>query len=298
VAVVAGVRFGGQPGEHPTCCAGTIFYHGHKIVEDEEKGIFDRERAEGLVKRQAELSSITGNPSVLHIYARTLEAFERYLSWSEQIWEGPLIIDSAQPAARMGMAGLVSELGYADKVIYNSLSLATGEEELLALRGSELDSAILLAYNPMDSSVDGCLAALETGGGLKDRGLISLARDLGMTNLLLDPGALPVGSGAGSALRFSVVAKAKLGLPTGSGIHNAVSAWPWLKDKEREINRCCDAAACSMQILSGGDFILYGPIENAEFIFPVAAMADIMVAEAVKDLEIWPVSSHPFHRLA
>jgi tetrahydromethanopterin S-methyltransferase subunit H len=119
-----------------------------------------------------------------------------------------------------------------------------------------------------------------------------------MTNLLLDPGALPVGSGAGSALRFSVVAKAKLGLPTGSGIHNAVSAWPWLKDKEREINRCCDAAACSMQILSGGDFILYGPIENAEFIFPVAAMADIMVAEAVKDLEIWPVSSHPFHRLA
>jgi tetrahydromethanopterin S-methyltransferase subunit H len=297
VAVVAGIRFGGQPGEHPTCCAGTIFYHGHKIVEDEDEGFFDRKRAEVLVSRQAELSNITGNPAVLHIYARTVEAFERYLSWSEQVWEGPLIIDSAQPSTRMGMAGLVSELGYADKVIYNSLSLTTSEEEMAALGSSELDSAILLAYNPVDSSVDGCMAALETGGGLRERGLISLARDLGMTNLLLDPGALPIGSGAGSALRFSVVAKARLGLPTGSGIHNAISAWPWLKGKDKEIKRCCDSAACGLQILSAGDFLLYGPIEDAEFIFPVAAMADIMVAEAVKDLEIWPVPQHPINRL-
>jgi len=295
--VVAGVRFGGQPGEHPTCCAGTIFYQGHRVVEDEEKGIFDRGRAEELVMRQAELSSITGNPALLHIYARTAEAFERYLTWSEQIWEGGLIIDSAHPAARIEMARLVSELGYADKVIYNSLSLATTEEEMAALGSSELDSAILLAYNPVDSSVDGCMAALETGGGLRERGLIPLARDLGMTNLLLDPGALPIGSGAGSALRFSVVAKARLGLPTGSGIHNAVSAWPWLKERTRETKRCCDSAACSLQILSAGDFLLYGPIEDAEFIFPVAAMADIMVAEAVKDLEVWPVSTHPFYRL-
>jgi tetrahydromethanopterin S-methyltransferase subunit H len=70
-----------------------------------------------------------------------------------------------------------------------------------------------------------------------------------------------------------------------------------LKEKGLQIRRCCDSAACSMQILSGGDYILYGPIENAELVFPVAAMADIMVAEAVKDLEIWPVAGHPFHRL-
>jgi len=52
-----------------------------------------------------------------------------------------------------------------------------------------------------------------------------------------------------------------------------------------------------MQLLAAGDFLLYGPIENADFIFPVAAMADILVAEAVHGLEIWPVPEHPLNRL-
>ena len=34
---VAGVKFGGQPGELPSVLCGTIFYHGHRIVEDEEQ---------------------------------------------------------------------------------------------------------------------------------------------------------------------------------------------------------------------------------------------------------------------
>jgi tetrahydromethanopterin S-methyltransferase subunit H len=52
-----------------------------------------------------------------------------------------------------------------------------------------------------------------------------------------------------------------------------------------------------MQLLSAGDFLLYGPIENADFIFPAAAMADILVAEAVQDLDIWPAAGHPLQRL-
>jgi len=33
---IAGVKCGGQPGEYPTVIAGTIFYGGHKIIEDEK----------------------------------------------------------------------------------------------------------------------------------------------------------------------------------------------------------------------------------------------------------------------
>jgi len=43
--------------------------------------------------------------------------------------------------------------------------------------------------------------------------------------------------------------------------------------------------------------LLYGPIESAKFIFPAAAMADIMIAEAVRDLEIEPALEHPLRRL-
>ena len=294
---VAGVKFGGQPGELPTVLCGTIFYQGHKIVQDDGRGTFDRRAAEGLVNRQAELSQETGNPAVLHIYARTAKALERYLDFADSVWSGPMIIDSAEPAVRAAAAALVSELGYADKAIYNSISLATLEAEAEAVCNSEIDSAIVLAYNPADPSVDGALKILETGGSVREEGLIPLARSLGIVNLLIDPGVVPLGSGAGNALRFSVVAKARLGLPVGSGIHNAVSSWPWLRGKGPAARKGCDAAAAAMQLLAGADFLLYGPIENADLIFPAAAMADILIAEAVADLDIWPTAEHPLHRL-
>jgi tetrahydromethanopterin S-methyltransferase subunit H len=120
---------------------------------------------------------------------------------------------------------------------------------------------------------------------------------MGMRNLLIDPAVLPLGSGAGSALRFSVAAKARLGLPVGSGIHNAVTSWLWLRKKEMAIRTGCDAAAGAMQLLAGADFLLYGPIESAEIVFPAAAMADILIAEAVRDLEIAPGEGHPLLRL-
>ena len=297
VVNLAGVRMGGQPGELASVLCGTIFYQGHKIVEDEERGLFDRAAAESLVSRQAELSDETGCPSVLHIYARSSEAFSRYLDFIEKVWSGPFIIDSADPVTRMAAAAMVSELGYADKAIYNSISLATDEAEAQAIRDSELDSAIILAYNPTQPGVEGSLAVLETGGAAREKGLLEAARDMGIKNMLIDPAVLPLGSGAGAALRFSVAAKARLGLPVGSGIHNAVSSWPWLAGRDAAAKRGCDAAAAAMQLLSAADFLLYGPIEMAEIIFPAAAMADILVAEAVRDLEIEPVDTHPLHRL-
>jgi len=294
---VAGVKFGGQCGELPSVLCGTVFYQGHKIVADEEKGIFDRVAAERLISRQAELSEETGCPSVLHLYARSISAFERYLSFTEQVWSGPFIIDSADSATRGAAALLVSEMGYADRAIYNSISLATEEKEAQALMDSEIDSAIVLAYNPAQPGVDGSLAILETGGSVCEKGLLTLAGEMGLQNLLIDPAVLPLGSGAGSALRFSVTAKARLGLPVGSGIHNAVSSWPWLSKKEMAARKCCDAAAGAMQLLAGADFLLYGPIESADIIFPAAALADILIAEAVRDLEITPGEGHPLHRL-
>lgn len=250
-----------------------------------------------LVNKQAQLAQETGNPSILHIYAKTIEAFEKYLEFADQVWDGPFIMDSADSSVRSAAASMASELGYGDLAIYNSISLATDALEEESLRDSEIDSAILLAYNPTEAGVDGSLKVLETGGSVREKGLIALAKELGMVSLLIDPGVVPLGSGAGAALRFSVAAKARFGLPVGSGIHNAISSWTWLKDKSLLDRSCCDAAATAMQQLSAADFILYGPIENAGFIFPVAAMADIMVAEAVRDLDNWPAPEHPINKL-
>jgi hypothetical protein len=55
---------------------------------------------------------------------------------------------------------------------------------------------------------------------------------------------------------------------------------------------CC--GNCSV---SASDFLLYGPFENAEIIFTAAALADILIAEAVRDLEIISGDGHPLNRL-
>ncbi|OPX77140.1 MAG: Tetrahydromethanopterin S-methyltransferase subunit H [Methanosaeta sp. PtaB.Bin039] len=288
---------GGQPGELPTAMAGTIFYHGQRLVKDPERGIFDQKQAEELVSAQASWSDQTGNPSLVHIYARTPQAFCRYMSFIDQIWDGPVIADSSQPTTRSCLAGLVTELGWADRVVYNSLSVATTQDEADLLAGSEVDSAILLAFNPAKSGVDGRIALLETGGPGLPRGLMELAASCGVSNSILDPGVPPLGSGAGEALRFTVAAKAAWGLPVCLGMHNAASSWIWLREKGRQIRQACDASTAALSVLAGCDLVLYGPMEQAESAFAAAAFADILAAEAVADLGIYPGTAHPRHRL-
>ena len=297
VVNVAGVKIGGQPGENPTALCGTIFYQGQRLVEDPVRGRFDEGAAEGLIERQTALSEETGNPAVLHIYARTREAFGRYLDFVDGLWSGPLILDSAEAGTRIAMAEAVSEIGLADRCIYNSIGIATTPQEEEALAHGEVDSAILLGYSPADSTVEGTIRALAEGGPGRKEGLVDLARRLEINNILIDPGVVPLGDGAGRSLRATVLAKAKFGLPAGSGIHNAVSSWRWLRSKERGTRLVCDAASAGFEILAGGDFVLYGPIERAGEVFPVAAMADILISEAAKDLEVWPAAGHPIGRL-
>lgn len=71
---IGGIRIGGQPGELPATLIGSIFYQGHKIVEDPKKGVFDRARAEELIVKQDELSDLTGNPCMLDVVCTSIEA--------------------------------------------------------------------------------------------------------------------------------------------------------------------------------------------------------------------------------
>lgn len=289
---IAGLRIGGQPGELPTALAGTVFYHGHNIVYDEEMGVFDARIAEDLINRQSEISEETGNPGMLHIFASTRRAFERYLDFIDPIWNGPLIIDSFDPETRAEMAMHVTEVGYADRTVYNSIGLASTEREMRLLRESDLDSAILLAFTPNASSVESRMDLLSREGGI-----LAIAKDAGINNMLLDPGVAPLGSGAGAALRFAIVAKAKLGLPICSGMHNAASSWGWLRARDKDVRRSCDASTAALAASFCTNLVLYGPIENAGIVFPAVAMTDIMISEALEEVEVWPVWSHPRNRM-
>ncbi|MDD3407971.1 MAG: tetrahydromethanopterin S-methyltransferase subunit H, partial [Methanomicrobium sp.] len=143
---IAGVKVGGQPGEIPTLLVGSMFYGRHKIVSDEKKGTFDKDAAEALVKRQEELGEITKNPALIDIIGSTPEAIIKYIDFIAGMNEKPFFIDSASPDVKIAAIEYAKETGLEKRVVYNSVSIETKENELEALKKNKIESGILLTY--------------------------------------------------------------------------------------------------------------------------------------------------------
>jgi tetrahydromethanopterin S-methyltransferase subunit H len=304
---VAGVKVGGQPGEYPTVLAGTIFYGGHKIISDEKAGVFDKDAAEERIRTMEEMSDITGNPCIVQTFGATPEAIVKYLEFVGDICDKPFMIDSTSGEARAAGAKYAQEAGLADRAIYNSLNMATEAFEVEALKESDITSSIVLGFNPMEAGVDGKISIWENGGSALDKGLLETAEECGITKPFMDVAITPLGQGAGPACRTSFAVKSKWGLPVGSGIHNVPSAWDWLRNWKKPVEKgglghseawpVCDIGSNIVQQMAGGDFVLFGPIENARMAFPACAMADIFIAEAAKDIGTEAVEGHPMFKL-
>ncbi|MDI6640028.1 MAG: tetrahydromethanopterin S-methyltransferase subunit H [Methanocellales archaeon] len=297
---IAGVKIGGQPGELPTVLAGTVFYPNHTIVKDEDKGTFDERKAESLINMQVTNAEETGNPCMVHIFASSKSSIKKYIDFVSEITEAPFLIDSIESSVRMEGIRYVTEIGLADRAINNSINMGITDDEKNTLKDSDVTASIVMGFNAMDSSLEGRIALLENGGSVAEKGLLQIAEDCGISKILIDPSVTPIGNGAGIALRMTLVAKAKWGHPVGSGIHNAPLSWDWLRNKKKEdvmVYKTCDIGSIGLQLIAAGDFVLYGPIESAPYAFPMAAMADIMIAEAAADFEIIPSEDHPINRL-
>jgi tetrahydromethanopterin S-methyltransferase subunit H len=182
------------------------------------------------------------------------------------------------------------EVGVVDRLVYNSINVGTGLEELSFIRGSSLSSAILLAFNPLSNTLEGKMRVLEEGGGSLERGLLETARDCGVRKPLVDTGITPLGDGASSAVRALSCIKAKYGLPVGCGIHNAVLSWRWPQKGEKLF---VDVASNVLARIAGADFILYGPIERAREVFSAVAFAECLLGEMSEEFGLDVNEVHP-----
>ncbi|MCQ2976462.1 MAG: tetrahydromethanopterin S-methyltransferase subunit H [archaeon] len=299
---IAGVKIGGQPGEYPTVLAGTIFYGGHNIINDELTGDFDKDRAEQLIKDMEEMADVTGNPCLIQTFGQTEEAIVKYLEFVGEVSDYPFLIDSTSADARVAGAKYADETGLTERAIYNSVNMAADKSELDALAATDISASIVLGFNPMNATVNGKMAMWENGDdGAYEKGLLEVCEDCGIDKFLMDTAVTPLGQGAGIAARTTFAEKAKWGYPVGSGIHNVPSAWDWLRDYKKEGNKTaytvCDIGANIVQVMAGGDFVLFGPIDNAKIAFPAVAQTDMFIAEAAKDMGTEAVESHPINKL-
>lgn len=301
VHTIGGIKIGGVPGEMPTALAGTIFYGGHDIVQDAQKGLFDKKAAGELVAVQDEMSDMTGNPALVQVFSESERAILKYLDFIAEVTDAPFLIDSTNPEVRIAGLRHAEEVGLLDRAVYNSISVSIAEKELAALKEIRHDCAVILAFNPHDSSIAGRRAVLEDGIPGFDKGLLNLSAEIGITKPLIDTATTAMGAGAGSSASFTFVAKTLYGQPTGSGIHNAPSSWSWLRKYKKtnpEAYHACDVASALIVQMMGANFVLYGPISNAKTVFPVVAMADIFAAESASvEFGVQPSERHPFRKL-
>ena len=170
---VGNVKFGGQPGEYPTVLIGTMFYGRHKIVSDEDKGIFDKEAADKLWHDIEAMGAVTGNPYVNQIVGETPEAIKKYIDWFIEIDDKtPFLIDSSAGSVRAAAAEYVTEIGVAKRAIYNSINGSIDATEIEAIADSDIDAAIVLAFNATDPTLKGKMEILEVGGPGQDKGCL------------------------------------------------------------------------------------------------------------------------------
>jgi len=273
---ICGVKVGGQPGEYPTVLIGTIFYDKHKIVSDPLKGIFDKKRAEELLNKQDEMSDKTGNPYIVDVVGSSAEALIKYIDFVTSVTNSPFFVDSTLARARIEAMKHVAEVGLMERAIYNSIESHVKDEEISALKEMNVKSAVVLAFNPRNPRPEGRTQILQGYPG--QVGLLSAAEKAGVQNILVDTAVLDVPSIGFSAMAIQLV-KQEFGLPAGCAPSNATTTWKRIrKGLSPYAYNVCSAVSGAITIFWGANFVLYGPVEDAETAFPAYATADLLMA--------------------
>lgn len=286
---IGNIQVGGQPGVAPAVLVGTMFYHKHDVSTNADKGEFDKAEAEKRIRLQEDFSERTGNPCMLDVVGATPEAIVKHLEFAASVTEMPLLIDGTTTDVRVAGLKYVAEAGIADRIVYNSIQPEINDAEFAAIQEAGVKNAIILTYYLMDFTAKGRVQAV--------RELMPRAHAAGITNLLVDTCVLDLAT-LGQACSAMHDIKNEFGLPVGGGVHNAVAVWKGLKTKMgKQAEKPCVASVAAASVAVGADFLLYGPVEDAPYVFPAVAMIDTALSQLVMERGGTPVKTHPRFRV-
>lgn len=292
---IGGVKVGGIPACNPTVLIGSIFYHGDKLVLDNQ-GNFDKNQAEEVLTKLSESQEKTAMPAMLDVVGSSPELMERYLEFIVDNIEIPLLIDGAGDH-EAGLAGLryAKEHGFLDRCVYNSLLPEAGDQEKTALKEIGVKSALLLTYGDAMQMVTSSNFRVETA-----KELISTAQSLGIENMLIDTVVLDIPT-LGLATKAIYKIKNQLGYPAGCGAHNSVDKWKGMKEKfdKKKLKLPALAVSNIIPVALGADFVLYGPVQHAGIIFPLVGFTNTSYVQLLREqgIRIKKDQPHPRWRI-
>lgn len=286
---ISGIKIGGQPGMYPTVLFGGVFF--------KEEPDFDRTKRH--LQKMLTLSKKTGNPVIPDFFIRKEEYIEEIITFIEKMLpkNHPFSIDIIESSIKIKTLEYLHKKNLLPRTIYNSIHIGITDEEREALKKYTPEMAIIVAFNPKDKSPDGKVEVLENGAHLLDIGLLELSKKLGIEKILVDTAALAPGENSGASIAALPVIKEEYGLPAGCAIHNVVEKSKWLNDFE-SARKTVDSSSNINIPVFGGDYAIFGPIENADMVLPIIAWQDILVSEYTENyFGISPVEFHPRRKL-
>jgi tetrahydromethanopterin S-methyltransferase subunit H len=282
---IQGVWFGGQPGMYPTVLFGGLFFKGEPDFDDAKKHLLTI----------SELTTHTGTPVIPDIFIRKIEYVTPILSFIEKEIPKtiPFSVDIIDPLIKLEVLAQLADRKLLKRTIYNSIHIGSTQQEIETLREHTPEMVIVVAFNPKDKSPDGKIEVLENGAHLTDQGLLEIVRSIPVEKILVDTAALAPGENSGAAIAAIPVIKEEYGLPTGCAIHNVVEKSRWLSNYPCA-KKTVDVASNASISLFGGDFAIFGSIENAGLVVPLMSWHDILISEYTENyFGISPVESHP-----
>jgi len=291
IYTVGKAKVGGQPGELPTFLIGSIFWLGQKMVQDANKGIFDAKAAEDIINTMQAQSDITGVQFAFDIVGTTDIAFEKYIDFVAKHSDAPLMLDAMSPKTRMTAATIAKKMGLADRCLYNSVYKGVTDAELANLKESGVKMSIVLADDPKDTTMEGKMKVIQEALALAEKG--------GITKPLIDTAIPAFAPDMGTAVRTIPIMKEKYGHPVGLGSGNVVTTMGWVKaNVAKEFRPGCRTATNSIMQVAGANWLMIGPAEQAEWIFPAVAITDTYIASAAGDLGTRPIDeTHPIYKM-
>lgn len=282
---VGGITVGGRPGVRPAVLVGSIFYHGHKVIIDENKGEFDRDDAERRIRAKEAFAKKTGNPCMLDVVGATPEAIRRHVEFVAGVTDMPFLVDGTTTEVRQAGMEYAAEAGLMSRVVYNSIQPEVSDAELNMIRELGVETALVLTYYLDDFTAKGRVESV--------RQLLPKLEDAGVRQVMVDTCVIDLAT-LGQGCSAMVDIKNEFGLPVGGGVHNAVAMWHGLKEKMGpEAKKPCTASASAAAIMVGADFVLYGPIEDAGIVFPAVAMVDTALSQLAMERGESPPDDHP-----
>jgi tetrahydromethanopterin S-methyltransferase subunit H len=286
---IFGVKIGGIPGLAPTVMVGSMFFKGHGIVKDPVKGLFEAVEAEKQIRDAEEMSNKTGLPSMLDLVAENSKAACRYMDFVVDSSKMPIMLDVVAEEDQVNVLQYASDVGVIDRIIFNSLNPQTSDRVYAKIAEVGCTSATLLLHSSryvLSSNKDVLLDEMAPK-----------AMQAGVDKILVDTVVLDIPT-LGLAVNAIHRIKDLYGYPCGCGAHNAVSSWKNLRKKYTpSAVTTAVGVTNALPVAAGADFVFYGPMRNAESVYPSIAMINAAYSQLVMEKRIKLGKDHPRYKI-